>query len=61
MKALSLPGLAAPEPPWTIQALQARCRANAELARNDPDRRRLTVSIEMRTAAQLEAQRKQRG
>jgi hypothetical protein len=45
----------------TIADLQARCRANAELARTDPDRRRRTVSVQLRIADQLAGQRKMRG
>ena len=35
-----------------LEYIQARCRANAEIAREDPDQRRRTVSVQMRTAAQ---------
>jgi hypothetical protein len=45
----------------TLAAIRARCAQNAEIARTDPDRRRVTVSIALRTEAQLAAQRRQRG
>ncbi len=45
----------------TLEAIRARCAENAEIARTDPDRRRVTVSAALRTAAQLAEQRRQRG
>jgi hypothetical protein len=35
-----------------LEYIRERCRANAEIAREDPDQRRRTVSVQMRTAAQ---------
>lgn len=42
----------------TLAAIRERCRLNAEIARTDPDRRRRTVSVALRTAAQLAEQRR---
>jgi len=36
----------------TLEAIRDRCAANAEIARTDPDRRRVTVSVALRTAEQ---------
>lgn len=36
-----------------LEYIRARCEANAEVAREDPDRRRRTVSVQVRTAAQV--------
>ena len=36
-----------------LEYIRTRCEENAEIARNDPDRRRRTVSVQLRTATQV--------
>ena len=47
--------------PADIEDLKARCAANAEVAKNDPTRKRITNAIGNVTAEQLEKQKKMRG
>jgi hypothetical protein len=44
-----------------IESLKARCAANADVAKKDLARKRLTNAIDNATAEQIEKQKKMRG